>query len=293
MGPAEPHDDPGLRHMQPKLEAEPTTEEGLEKRPPATEDSGPRTPDAAGSTGSTRAPSATRAWKQVWDARRLDPSRGSTLSQLLAADGFDTGFAGDLQAPAWTAFVRHWARTLGLKPGDSVHEVGCGAGAFLYELARAGLAVTGSDQSATLVAIARDALPNGTFEVAPACDLDITARADAVVSCGMFPYLASLDYAATVITRMTAKARRAVAILDIPDQAKQAAALKYRIASAGGETAYADRYEGLDHLHYPRSWIARSLQEAGLTDIQIADQSLPGYGNASFRFNGWAFKPPD
>jgi len=33
-----------------------------------------------------------KSWKEVWEARHLDRIRGSVLAQLLAADGFDTGY---------------------------------------------------------------------------------------------------------------------------------------------------------------------------------------------------------
>jgi len=45
-----------------------------------------------------------RTWKEVWDSRRLDPCRGSTLAQLMAADGMDTGF-GEPSEEAWRSFV--------------------------------------------------------------------------------------------------------------------------------------------------------------------------------------------
>jgi trans-aconitate methyltransferase len=187
--------------------------------------------------------------------------------------------------------VRHWSSELGLGPGASVFEVGCGAGAFLYELDCEGCVVGGIDQSETLVRLAREALPAGTFDVADASELDPTEPADAVVSCGMFPYLPSLDDARAVIVRMTGKARRAVAILDIPDRATQELALRYRKASAGGDAAYAERYRGLEHRYYERAWVVQTLQQSGLIRVQVADQSLPGYGNAPFRFNAWGFKP--
>jgi len=213
------------------------------------------------------------------------------LSQLLAADGFDTEFAGDLRESDWVAYVRHWSSELGLGPGASVFEVGCGAGAFLYELERGGCVVGGIDQSEALVSLAREALPAGTFEVADAARLDPGELVDAVVSCGMFPYLPSLDYARGVIGLMAGKARRAVAILDIPDRATQELALRYRKAAAGGDAAYAERYRGLEHRYYDRAWVVQALQENGLIRVQVADQHLPGYGNAPFRFNAWGFRP--
>ncbi len=97
-------------------------------------------------------------WREIWDRRRLDPSHGSTLAQLMAADGLDTGF-GSVTETAWRAFVDHVACTLDLRAGTRVFEVGCGAGAFLYPLYESGCTVAGLDQSAALVSYAAQAMP--------------------------------------------------------------------------------------------------------------------------------------
>lgn len=231
----------------------------------------------------------TFGWKRVWDNRSLDPTAGSTLAQLMAADGLDSAFSG-LQPDAWTKFVLTTADRLRLAPGMSVFEVGCGAGAFLFDLQRLGCRVGGIDQSAALIDIARDALPDGEFAVADAAEVDVDPRADAVLSCGVFLYFPGLDYARQVIGAMAAKATHAVAILDVPDAAKEEEAQSFRIQAAGGPAAYAERYTGLPHMYYEREWIRRELAAAGLTDIQIEDQRVDGYGNAPFRFNAFAFR---
>src|SRR3712207_1629798 len=240
--------------------------------------------------GSVTAAASSRTWKDVWEARRLDPSRGSTLAQLIAVDGFDTGF-GDIDEYSWIEFVHRSATQLGIRPGMSVFEVGCGAGAFLFELDRMGCVVGGIDQSVTLVGFARRALPDACFEVGDACELATEKLVDVVVSCGVFLYFPSLEYARGVIQRMVTKARRAVAILDVPDRATRDAALRYRRALAGGDAVYAARYKGLKHLFYDRAWLAETLHACGLIDVRVVDQDLDGYGNAPFRFNAWGFKP--
>jgi SAM-dependent methyltransferase len=229
-------------------------------------------------------------WKDVWEARELHSSRGSELAQLMAADGLDTGF-GDVAEEGWLAYVRRVADLLGVTPDTSVFEVGCGAGAFLYDLYQRGCPVGGIDRSATLIGFAADVLPGGDFAVADAAELDIARPADVVISSGVFMYFPSRAYARGVIERMVAKARRAVAVLDIPDAAVQDEALAHRIATVGGVQAYAERYEGLDHLYYERDWIEATLRGCGLVDVQVADQNVPGYENARFRFNAWGFLP--
>ena len=246
---------------------------------------GPR-PGAAGTPTTAR----TERWKDVWEARRLQPSRGTPLAQLMAADGLDTGF-GDVAEVDWVAYVRRVADLLGVTPATSVFEVGCGAGAFLYELHRRGCRVGGVDRSATLVGFARGALPGGRFDVADAVDLDPGEPADVVVSSGVFMYFPSHEYARGVVERMVAKARRAVAVLDVPDAATREVALAHRIATVGGERAYRERYAGLDHLYYDRGWLADALRACGLVEVRVADQDIAHYANARFRFNAWGRLP--
>lgn len=227
-------------------------------------------------------------WKSVWDSRRLDPSRGTLLAQLMAADGLDTGF-GDVDEAPWREFVRGFANRFALQSDDRVFEVGCGAGAFLLDLHERGVAVAGADQSAALVEFARGAMPTGRFTVAEAAAFEVTEPFDVVVSCGVFLYFESHDYARAVVRRMAQAATRGVAVLDVPDRAIEAEALAYRRASFGPEE-YARRYAGLDHLYYDRRWLAGVLEECGLSNVRTESQDISGYENGKFRFNAYGFK---
>lgn len=231
------------------------------------------------------------SWSQVWAAKRVERSEGSVLAGLMAADGYDTPF-GKLSESAWREYVQHWARTLGLAPGESVFEVGCGAGAFLYELYRGGVEVAGIDLAAGLVDSAREVMPDGRFAVAEACDMSLEPPADVVISCGVFIYFPSLEYARDVLARMVAKARRAVLVLDLPDAALREQAVADRIAAAGGLAAYNERYRGLEHTYFDRGWVAHEMRKLGLLNVGTVEQDIPGYRNGAFRFNAWGYKPP-
>jgi SAM-dependent methyltransferase len=80
----------------------------------------------------------------------------------------------------WGARARDWAehqqsaqrplfeealRRADIARGSSVLDVGCGAGGFCRLAVDAGLAVTGIDAAETLVAIAREHVPEGRFDV--------------------------------------------------------------------------------------------------------------------------------
>ncbi len=79
--------------------------------------------------------------------------------------------------------VAFLAEALGLQPGMSVLDVGCGPGRHARELGRLGVRVHGVDISRRFVDIARDGAPDGvTFERADARDLAFDAEFDAVIS---------------------------------------------------------------------------------------------------------------
>lgn len=238
----------------------------------------------------SRSPVRTR-WRDVWSQRpRSDASlRGEAgLEDLIRADGFNTGF-GDITVSAWSDFVDQTCELFGLDAGDSLFEVGCGAGAFLYPPSRRGIHVGGIDYSSSQIDTAKRAIPGGTFDVCDAFDMDTSPRADITIAFSVFQYFSSLDYARHVIDRMCQKATRAVAIFDIPDLELAGQALEERQAIAGGAAAYAERYEGLGHLSYSRQWIETALQDQGLTDVTTVPQTMSGYGNGRFRFNAWGW----
>ncbi len=225
-------------------------------------------------------------WKNVWARRSLNPAAPSLLAALMAADGHDTQF-GDVSETHFRQFVDDIAAKLGIAAGDSVYEVGCGAGAFLYPLAERGVRVGGLDQSAALVGIAREHLPSGTFEVAGASELSAAPAFDAVISCGVFMYFPTLALARDVVERMVRKATRAVAVLDVPDLAQREAAMAMRRGMLG-PAEYEARYRGLEHLYYDRAWLRDMLLAAGATRVTIESQSLHGCPNAQHRFNAFA-----
>jgi SAM-dependent methyltransferase len=210
----------------------------------------------------------------------------------MTAGGLDSGFA-NLSEDAWHAFVADVAQRLSLREGDSVFEVGSGGGAFLYDLWRRGCVVSGVDRSPALVSLAAEVMPGADFAVADALAMPTRPRVDFVLSHGVFLYFPSHEYAGAVIEAMVAKARRAVALMDLPDAALREQAEAARAAAIGGAEAYARRYAGLEHRYYEREWVAERLVAAGLCDVVIVANETRGYGNAPFRFHAFGFVADD
>jgi SAM-dependent methyltransferase len=229
------------------------------------------------------------AWRDVWRHRPVKQAGAVGLADLMAADGFDA--FGGVDETAWRAYLAMFVARMGLHPGESILEVGCGAGAFLLPLAEAGYTVAGLDYSPELVAVARAAIPGAEITVAEAIDLDTIGEFDIVVSNGVFLYFPDLGYAAAVLRRMLAASKRGVAVLDVPDAHLQGDALRERRKWLGDET-YDQKYGRLNHLYFDRGWFNTTIGDKSVV-VETAHQNLRGYFNASYRFNVFAHSRGD
>jgi len=227
-------------------------------------------------------------WHDIWEKRTHgDSPADSILLALLKEDGYDT--LGAISEEAWRAHVRKLSVRLQLQPGDSVFDVGCGAGAFLWCLREAGHPVGGIDYAASQIARARQVMPDvSDLSAQEAAALDPLPAYNAVIACATFLYFPDLSYAAKVIDRMAAKATRCLALLDLPDLAQKDAILRSR-KIALGEEAYNQRYAGLEHLYYSKEWVQERLEQLGWNCV-LESQFLEGYLHSSYRFNAFAWK---
>lgn len=221
-------------------------------------------------------------WKTVWDGR-VAGKAGSPLQALIDLDGFDSG-AGRIGESAWRDYVREIVHRLGMRPGQSVFEIGCGSGAFLLPLREAGMHVAGLDYSSALIAAARRAIPDGDFRVAEAADFTAASRSyDFIVANSVFHYFPDDAYAERVLAEMLAAADKAVAILELPDQARRSEAEAARRALLSKQE-YETKYAGLAHRYYSRETFRAAAQRRGF-EAEISNQAIAGYAQNAFRFN--------
>jgi ubiquinone/menaquinone biosynthesis C-methylase UbiE len=165
----------------------------------------------------------------------------SPLEALLAAEG---SVALDPE-PAWRDFVEHVVESLDVGPGTRIWDVGCGAGAFLYPLWENGYIVGGVDDSEARIALARRAMPQGTFVVGQPAAVDPAEPWDVVITSRGFAACADLDRARGLLARMAAKATHALAILNVSEAGEH-----------GGTPA-------------ARAGLLRMLAEIGVTAVQF------------------------
>jgi trans-aconitate methyltransferase len=219
-------------------------------------------------------------WQQIWEKRSLQPQHEITLDTLISLDGFDSG-AGKINPADWQEYTRRIAEKLGLKSGDSIFEVGCGAGAFLFSLRQQmALEVGGLDYAAGLIAAAQKAMPDGDFHVQAAQSLDTESTYDFVMANSVFHYFDEA-MATEVFQAMWKKAKHGIAILDVPNAATREACERAR-RDALSQAEYEEKYKGLHHTYYTPEWFIQQLPER---PHQVFESCVPNYAQSEFRFS--------
>ncbi|MDP3744463.1 MAG: class I SAM-dependent methyltransferase [Methylotenera sp.] len=223
----------------------------------------------------------TQNWKEIWGRRTHTAEETLDLATLIKLDGFDTG-AGRIEAADWQTYAGVIAQKLALKDGDSIYELGCGAGAFLFALRQLHtLKVGGLDYSSALIETATRAMPDGHFIAEEAKSVETETQYDYVISNSVFHYF-SYEYAAAVIASMVKKSKVAVAIMEIPDLQTKLEAETLRRDKLSVE-AYEKKYAGLEHTYYERDWFKQQAALHGCTS-EVFDGCVPNYAQNKFRF---------
>jgi hypothetical protein len=218
-------------------------------------------------------------WETVWN-NRTEEVKEYPIEELLRLNGYDQEQSRLTKDTIYQACEK-FANVMRTRPGDSVYELGCGAGAFLHYFKNEGYRIGGSDLSSSLSKIAKESL-GGEFTACPANELKCSGRWDHVLAFGLFMYFPNYDYAKDVITRMMIKSCRTVSVFDIPDLAKKEECEQRRRELIG--PSYDDKYKGLEHMYYPKSWWIDIAETLGL-EYAVYDQNIPGYKNSAYRYN--------
>lgn len=230
----------------------------------------------------------TNNWKNIWDKRQnglagIDPAdTKAVFSELKRIDGFD--LEGGLPVESLLRQYENTKRELGLSAGDSVFEVGAGAGANLYLFAQDEFTVGALDYSENLLNILRQVIASDVLRECiadEAKNLPTDIKYDAVFANSVFAYFANFDYAEEVLTNMLAKTKRTLGVLDVYDAAKKEACLAYRRSAIPD---YDERYKDLPKLFYPQEFFV-DFAKANNLAIQFTDNELTDYGNSPFTYH--------
>ncbi len=224
-------------------------------------------------------------WHRIWSSKK-NISKQKSLDTLLTIDGYSA--FDSLDSKEWINFTDHAAKRLEIGKGDSIFDVGCGAGAFLYPFYLKKHPVGGLDYADNLKQIAENYMPQGEFTTCEAAALTVDDNYDFVCSCGMFQYLSGYRYAEEVVHQMIKKARKGIAVLEVSDLSREKSALKIRRGKLG-QKEYDLKYKGLEHLYFYKGWFTKFSDEKE-NRVIIEDQSIKGYPHQSYRFNVYILK---
>jgi SAM-dependent methyltransferase len=232
-------------------------------------------------------------WRAVWQAKGETPppltgDREQVVKGLMALAGYDSATS-SLDPRTHYVQVRYVLDRLAVRPTDTVYEVGCGAGSMLYSLRPACAGVGGSDYAESLITIAREVLGAEDLMVTGADEVPPEPVYDVVLSNGVFIYFPDQDYAARVVHRMVAKARRVVGVLDVNDADTRAEFEALRRAQPGGGSR---RSGELTQLYLERDFFRRIADELGLA-CRIDESVMTNSANGRYRFNAVLCRPDE
>lgn len=224
-------------------------------------------------------------WHRVWSNRQLsDTTEGTILEKLISIDGFDSPL-GLMAENDWREYVKMFAVRVGLTSGDSIFEVGCGGGAFLYPFYESGHEIRGIDYSEELIRVAQSAMPKKKdfLKVAEASSCKSDPNEDIVIANHVIHYFPSIDYTFDVLTTMLRKASKAVAVSGIPDNQLRTNSEAARRGLLSKEE-YELKYKGLDILYFEKSWFEDLAGDNGFT-ATFFEHSMPGFAQNPFRYD--------
>jgi ubiquinone/menaquinone biosynthesis C-methylase UbiE len=227
-------------------------------------------------------------WKKIWSLKKQIEGGIISLESLIKADGFDTG-AGSYTSDGWKMMVTDFCNRVEIKDTYNIIEIGCGSGAFIYaanDICRANW--YGIDYSESLINLAKDAIPNGTFVVDEAINLNFEETLfDVVFSHSVFHYFPDKDYAKDVLRAWCSKLKKNgyLVLLDINDIEKLEIYHSQRAKEHGSPEEYEKKYSGLSHLFFEKNELFEFLTNVGMAQLKFFPHKVSDYGNAKFRFN--------
>ena len=224
-------------------------------------------------------------WQRIWKKRSsFDALEGTILERLIAIDGFDTPL-GLMKENDWKAYSKLFAHRAGVLRSDSLFEIGCGAGAFLYPFYESGHAVSGIDYSQELIQIAQSIMPTRRdFLIAmEASSCPIEPFSDVLIANHVIHYFPSNVYAMQVVDIMLRKATRVVILSGVPDiELKQQSEQARRGLLTHEE--YEEKYRGLEILYYDKSQFSRMAADHGYS-ASFFEHEMPGFAQNKYRFD--------
>ncbi len=231
-----------------------------------------------------------KSWLFIWSKKTFPEklTNKSLLNHLLIANGFDHG-KNNYNEKSWRALISDTITIAGIKNHHKVLEIGCGCGAFLYELNKVtNCKIYGYDYSNSLIKIAKNHVGEN-FKVSEAIKNPFSdTNFDFVISHSVFQYFNSYKYALETIEIMknAMDFGGKIILMDINSKEFEKNYKNERASLEGIKLSeYKKKHENLPNLFINRENLIHDLIGMGFGNISFFNHAVPTYLNAKFRFN--------
>ena len=226
-----------------------------------------------------------KEWKNIWDknAKQVKPKN---LYDLLKLDGFSSPTS-EINLNEWKKYTNYFIKKYNIQQNQSVLEIGCGCGAFLYFFSKKKIKCFGIDYSKELIRIAKKFFKKNNFFVGQANNLSQikNKKFDFIFANSVFQYFGNLKYAKQVLDEIIkiSHVNTKIIILDIPDKKKYSLWQKSAIKKIG-LADFRKTYKNSKHKFYEKKFFYNYASSNKL-NISISNQTLIKKENNKFRFN--------
>ena len=229
-----------------------------------------------------------KKWKQIWEKKSIKVDSDISLKKLISLNGFDTG-VGSYDEENWLKMVSDFCFRAPVFENSKILEVGCGCGAFLYQINQIKNAdLYGIDYSKSLIKIAKMAIPQGKFQVGEANKLLFSSTEfDIIFSHSVFHYFPNHQYVDEVLALLCTQIKSGgkLLLLDLNDANMEDTYHSDRMREYNSPADYAKTYKNLSHLFFDKQSLSQRLETLGMWKIEFFSHAASDYGNSKFRFN--------
>ena len=229
-----------------------------------------------------------KRWKQIWEKKSIKVDSDISLKKLISLNGFDTG-VGSYDEENWLKMVSDFCFRAPVFANSKILEVGCGCGAFLYQINKIKNAdLHGIDYSKSLIKIAKMAIPEGKFQVGEANKLLFSSTEfDIIFSHSVFHYFPNHQYVDEVLALLCTQIKSGgkLLLLDLNDANMEDTYHSDRMREYNSPADYAKTYKNLSHLFFDKQSLSERLETLGMWKIEFFPHAASDYGNSKFRFN--------
>ncbi len=226
-----------------------------------------------------------KTWQKIWRSDQY-----STVEKTLSLRALiDLNAFYSISTASWKNYILSILKKTGKTNTDlSILEIGCGSGALLKVLEPFSSQLTGVDYSAKQIATCRLALPQGSFSISEAKDIDFAAQSfDLILSNSVFQYFPDLAYTKEVLNKILVSLKNGGVgvILDLADIEYKDAYLAWKKRELGEKilATYPTQM-------YFSTLFFKEFAEKNTLKFMIEKQNIAGYSNTEYRFNFFFWK---